>query len=92
MSVVIRKRAEERQSEFIRAAHSPFDRKDAPISGDTLERVIAAVTKTQTGTRHQVLHGARHQHLARAGERRHARSDVNGNPADIVADHFALAG
>jgi hypothetical protein len=30
--------------------------------------------------------------LARAGDRRHARANVNGNAADIIADHFALAG
>jgi hypothetical protein len=42
-------------------------------------------------TRHQILNGARHQHLARAGDRRHARANVNGNAADIIADHFALA-
>jgi hypothetical protein len=54
--------------------------------------MIAAVTKPQAGTRHQILDRARHQHLVRAGERRHARSDVNGNAADIIADYFALAG
>jgi hypothetical protein len=74
----------EASSELVRAAHSPFDCKDAPISGDTFERMIAAVTKTQARTRHQVLYRARYQHLARAGERRHARSDVNGNAADII--------
>src|SRR6478609_6692075 len=54
--------------------------------------MIAAATKAHARTRHKVLDGARHQHLARAGERRHARTDVNGNAADIIADHFALAG
>src|ERR1700720_1059601 len=70
----------------------PLDCKYAPFTGNTLERLAAAVAEAQARARHQVLDGARHQHLARTGERRDARADVNRNTADIVADHFALAG
>ena len=63
-----------------------------PFAGNTLEGLAAAVAEAQPGARHQVLYGARHQHLARTGERRDARADVNGNPTDIVVDHFAFAG
>ncbi len=40
----------------------------------------------------EVLDRTRHKHLARAGGLTRARSDVNGNAADIIADYFALAG
>ena len=43
--------------------------------------MTAAVTKAQARSCHQVLYGARHQHLARAAYRRHARADA----ADVIA-------
>src|SRR5712664_3276164 len=63
-----------------------------PFAGDALERVAAAVAKPQPRAGHQILHGARDQNLVCAGKRRNTRADVNSNTADIVADHFALAG
>jgi hypothetical protein len=36
--------------EWVRAVHSPFDRKYAPFAGNTLERMTAAVTKAQART------------------------------------------
>jgi hypothetical protein len=54
--------------------------------------MTAAISKAQAGTRHQVLNRARHKHLACTGQCRHARADVHGNAADVIADRFALAG
>ena len=71
---------------------SPFDREDAPFTGDTLKGLAAAVAEAQAGAGHQVLYGARHQHLPRTYKSSNTRANVNGDPADIVADHFALAG
>jgi hypothetical protein len=45
---------------WLELPHSPLDCEDPPISGNALERMIAAVAKAQTRTRHQVLDGARH--------------------------------
>jgi len=64
---------------------------DTPFPGNTFERMDATVAEAQPGAGHQILYGARYQDLAGAGERRYACADVNGNSADIVADHFALA-
>jgi hypothetical protein len=47
--------------------------------------MTAAVTKAQARSCHQVLYGARHQYLARAAYRRHARADVHGDAADVIA-------
>jgi hypothetical protein len=60
------KRADERRSELVRAAHSPFDYEYAPFAGNTLEQMTATV---QARTRRQILNGARHQHLAIAAMR-----------------------
>jgi hypothetical protein len=46
--------------------------------------LTAAVAEAQTGAGHQVLHGARHQHLARTGKSCDTRANVNCDPADIV--------
>jgi hypothetical protein len=46
---------------------SPFDDEYTPFAGDTLEGLAAAVAEAQPGASHQVLYGARHQHLARNG-------------------------
>src|SRR3954453_2306986 len=69
-----------------------FSGENLPFAGDALEWTTAAAAEAQAGTGHQILHGARYQNLARAGQRGDARTDVNGDAADIVADHFALAG
>src|SRR5258708_16274420 len=41
---------------------------------------------------HQILYRTGHQNLARAGKSSNACADVNRDAADVVADHFALAG
>jgi len=71
---------------------SSFDCENTPFAGDALEGLVAAIAEAQARPGNKVLDRARHQHLARTGKRRDARADVNRNTADIVADHFALAG
>ena len=68
---------------------SLLDCKYVPLAGNALEGLAASVAETQPRARHQVLHGARHQYLAGARKRRDTRTDVNGNAADIVVEHFA---
>src|SRR5437763_17207855 len=65
---------------------------DRPLAGDSLQRLAAPIGETQSRSRHQILYCTGHQNLARAGKRCNTRADVNGDAADVVADHFALAG
>ena len=43
------------------------------------------------GADDEVLHGARDEHLARAGERRDARAEMDGQPGDVVRQDLDLA-
>src|SRR5689334_22001724 len=65
---------------------------ELPVPGQALERVAPAVVERETGTRHEILDGARHEHLAGRGARGDARADVHGDAAVLVAHHFAFAG
>src|SRR5580658_8405136 len=49
------------------SSSSSVDRKYVPFTGHALEGMAATVAEAQPGARHQVLYGARHQHLARTG-------------------------
>jgi hypothetical protein len=71
---------------------SPSKRIELPLIAHTLERVASAVDKRQPRTRHEVLHGARNEHLARTGERSDAGSDVDRNAADVVSTSLDLSG
>ena len=51
-----------------RAARSDREREEAPGLGDPLELVDAAVLEAESGSGHEILHGARHEDLSRAGE------------------------
>src|SRR5471030_2856068 len=63
-----------------------------PFTRNTLEWPNAAVGETQPGAGHEILYCARDQNLASTGKRRDARTDMDGDAANIVAHHFALAG
>src|SRR5260370_17925974 len=52
----------------------------------------ASFTEAQTGPGDQILDGSRYQHLARPGERRDARGDVNGDALHAVAGDLDLTG
>ncbi len=71
---------------------SGLRREQAPLSGDALENVFAPVSKVQPGAGDEILDGSGHENLIGSGERCDPRADVDGDAAEIVADHFAFAG
>src|SRR5216684_3657404 len=52
----------------------------------------ASLVEAQTRSGDQILDGSRYQHLARPGERRDARGDVDGDALHVVAGDLNLAG
>src|SRR6185437_10462815 len=64
----------------------------SPLAGHALEVVHAAVVEVDPGASDEVLHGARDEHLSPASQRRDARANVHGEPADLPVDALALAG
>ena len=52
----------------------------------------ASLAEAETGPGDQILDGSRYQHLARPGERRDTRGDVDGDALHVVADDLDLAG
>src|SRR5713226_6149127 len=52
----------------------------------------ASVVEAETRPGDQILDGSRYQHLARPGERRDARGDVDGDALHVVAGDLDLAG
>ena len=63
----------------------PVYRKEPPITRHALERVDTPVLKGQRRARNQILYGRGYQHFAGLSEGRDAGSDMNGNPAKVVA-------
>ena len=62
-------------------------------SGTPLSSCMPAVGECHARPGHEVADGARDEHLAGARERRDARADVHGDPAEVVvAEQLALAG
>jgi glycerol uptake facilitator-like aquaporin len=64
---------------------------EVPLTRDAAELVGSAVPEVDARPHDEVLDGAGDQHLARRGLVEHAGADVDGEPADVVADHLALA-
>ena len=71
---------------------SALDRKHVPFARDAFKGFAATVAKAQAGTCYQILNGTRDEDFTSASERRHARTDMDRNAADIIAHHFTLAG
>src|SRR3954451_20659080 len=65
---------------------------DAPGAGYALELVFASVGHGEARSDDEVLDGLGDEDLAGAGEGRDAGADVDGEPADVVADLFDLPG
>src|SRR5438132_11001872 len=59
------------------------DAEEPPRAGHAFEVVLAPVGEADAGSHHQILDGARHQHLASVGGRRHPGPDVDCHAADI---------
>jgi hypothetical protein len=57
---------------------------EMPFTREPLQHFDAAVFKRDAGPGYQVLHGARHEHLAGAGQRCDARPGVHRNAAELV--------
>src|SRR4051812_42552975 len=68
-----------------------LDGEQAPGAPNALQLVLAPGVEADPRADDQVLDGARDEHLARPGGAHHARADVHGEAADVVADHLALA-
>src|SRR5207302_1917977 len=62
-----------------------------PAPGDALELVKAPVLEREGAAHDGPEDGARHEHLTGAGQRVHARGDVDRHAADVLADQLALA-
>jgi len=65
---------------------------DAPAVLVVAERVHAAVHERLPGAGHQILHRARHQHLAGRGQRPERVGDLDGRTPEAVLLQVALAG
>ena len=68
-----------------------FDSKQAPLAGDTLEGVEAAVDEAQARASYEVFHRTGDPHLARSGKGRHTSADVHSDPTNLIADQLDLA-
>jgi len=68
------------------------ERVHRPGPGDAAELVGPALDKQALRIGELVADGARHEHLARAGEIGHARGDVDRKPSEPRAEQLALAG
>src|ERR1700758_3645115 len=53
--------------------------------------MCSAVFKLDAGSDHKILHRGRDEHFPRARKRRDARSDVDADPADVVATQLDFA-
>src|SRR6185295_13488777 len=60
-------------------------RERPPLAGDALQRMRAAVAELDRRTGHEVLDGARHQHLRGPRAGHDARCDVDRDPACLLA-------
>src|SRR5262245_58348562 len=65
-------------------------REQPPIVGDALELMRTAVGEADPRPGDEILHGARDEHLARAGQGSDARGDMDGDPADVLAEQLDL--
>ena len=63
-----------------------------PLTGDTLERPVAAIREAQTGAGDQIPYRAGHQNFVRTRERGNTRADMDRDATDILAHHLAFAG
>ena len=75
----------------VTAAELRFGAEDTPLTRHAAQLARAMCVEAQPGTSHQVLHCAGDQDLAGLGQGGHARPNVDGDAADIVANRLALA-
>ena len=68
------------------------DLENLPLVWDAFEGVGTTTRHVDPGSGDQVFHGSRHEDLGRAGERRDAGCDVDGEAGDVVVEDLDLAG
>src|SRR5207247_2157951 len=66
--------------------------KELPVPRDSFQRVDATVRELDSRPSDQIRNRARDEYLPRPGGRPDARTDVDGDAADVVADQLAFAG
>jgi hypothetical protein len=67
-------------------------RRTSATAGHARELVSAAILELESRSDHQVAQRARYEHIVRPCQSAHPRADVHGDPADVIAPDFALAG
>ena len=65
---------------------------DLPLVGDALQGVRSTIDEVEPRTGNEISDGARDEHVARAGEGKDARGDVDAGPGYAVAAALDLAG
>jgi hypothetical protein len=55
-----------------------------PLAGHTLELVNTALLELEPRPDHEVAQRAGHQHVVRTCQRAHPRTNVHGDPADVI--------
>jgi hypothetical protein len=65
---------------------------EVPLSRDALEFMRSAVFEPDARAGDEVFDGTGDEYLSRLGLRRDTRADVDGEPADLAVDQFALSG
>src|SRR6266540_4306667 len=65
---------------------------EAPIAGYSLEGVRSAVLELDPRPHHQILDGARDEHLSGRGLGAHTGTDVDSHAGNVIPMQLALAG
>ena len=71
---------------------SVLDGEDPPGARDALQLVLATVSQTDLGPRHQVGDGARDKNLARSRCSGDPSADVDGKASQGIFEHLDLTG
>src|SRR5262249_27959405 len=67
------------------------DREQAPLAGEPLQFVSAPCDEGHARADHQILDGARDEHLVRLGEGRDPGGDVHRDAGELAVDELGLA-
>jgi len=65
---------------------------EMPLSGHTLERVLAPIVERDSGACNKILDRSGNEDFVGLGKQCDSRTDVNGDPADLVVHELALPG
>jgi hypothetical protein len=65
---------------------------ELPFARNTLERVFAPIVQGDSGACDEILDRSGNEHFVGLRKRCDSRTDVNGDPADLVVHELAFAG